>query len=346
MWKLPAYKMLVRLVRLAPWGLAYAFARLAGTLLVLLPNSRRDALRANLAVVYGTDVHDRRVRRSAKQAARHAMLNYVDLMRIGRADAQARARSAPVEGWPFFDEAHAQGKGVILVSAHLGPYDTIVQTLVLLRNVTVLIPMERIEPPKLLAYMQAQRGKLGITLEPIGPDTFHKMAAILREQGVVIVVSDRDIQGSGEPVEFFGRQVAMPAAAVLLALRTGAPLLGAFAHRDRNGVIHGRFTPPLALHTGAPGRPGGRSLRAELAAGLTEMAHLFEREIRRNPDQWVVMQPVFGQRGTPRLTPAGGLAAEPDQAPGRRAWLRPSWHGSARRERAVVSPGGRQEPRS
>jgi KDO2-lipid IV(A) lauroyltransferase len=261
-----------------------------------LPTERRKGLRANLAVAMDLPIDDPRVRKAGRAAMGHWLLNFVDLFRIGRADFPAMIRRAKVDGWNYFNEAFGLGRGVVLVSAHLGPYETIVQRL-LDMGIPVLIPVERIEPPELMDMVCAGRGARGLQVVPIGPDTFRAMASMLKQGGVVVVVSDRDLAGTGEPVCFFGRQVSLPSAAVLLALRTRAPLLGAFAHRDRLGRISGRFTPMLDLGQRTARQSDeklpARTPRSAVADGMKQVSALLEREIRRQPTQWVVLQPLF-----------------------------------------------------
>jgi lauroyl/myristoyl acyltransferase len=286
----------IALVRALPRPVAFHGGRLLGIGFSFLPTTRRRGLRANLAVAMDLPIDDRRVRKASRVAMGHWLLNFVDLFRIGRADFPAMIRRAHVDGWDLFNEAYALGRGVVLVSAHLGPYETIVQRLADM-GIEVLIPIERIEPPELLDIVCAGRVARGLRVVPIGPDAFRAMASMLKQGGVVVVVSDRDLAGTGEPVCFFGRRVTLPSAAVLLALRTGAPLMGAFAHRDRLGRISGRFTPVLDLGQRRARLPDGkmpaRTLRAAVAEGMKEVSALLEREIRRRPSQWVVLQPLF-----------------------------------------------------
>lgn len=303
MLKLPLYRVLVGLVALAPRSVSYMLARWCGALYSLVPTKRRAALRANLAVAMGLQTEDRKVRIASRMALRHWLLNFVDLLAVGRADFPSLIRRSKVDGWEHFNQAYAQGRGVVLVSAHFGPYDTLVQRLAV-RGVPVLIPVEKLDPPEFLDFMRARRGKLGMRLEPVGMKTFAVMAAFLKEGGVVVVVSDRDIQGNGEPAELFGRQVTLPTAGLLLALRTGAPLLGAFASRDRKSAIHGHFTAPFTFGLEPGARDGSRlpvrELRPAVRAGLRELTAMIEREVRKDPSQWVVLQPIFQAAGVER----------------------------------------------
>lgn len=284
----------IRLFRLLSWiacrlplGLLYAVAGLAARVLSLLPTVRRAALRENIAVAHGLLTDHPRVRLDARRAFWHAQLNYIDLLRLGRPGARERIMRIPIPPLAPIDEALARGKGLIMISAHLGNTDTLVQTLTV-RGYRVLVPTEGISPPELFAYMQAQREALGLRIEPIGPDTMRVMSAHLRSGGIVVILCDRDVQGTGITVSFFGREVALPGAAVLLALRTGAPVLGAFGFRHPNGSISGRFGGELTF---VKGRQGG--IRADLAAGMQDIAAMLEREVRRDPGQWVVQQPIF-----------------------------------------------------
>jgi KDO2-lipid IV(A) lauroyltransferase len=308
------FRILTALTCALPLGLCYSLARLAGTLLSLVPAGRRDAARANLAVVYGTNTRDRRVRRDARRALQHWMLNWVDLFRLERSDAPRMVREIYVPSLQPIDDALALGKGVILISAHLGSFDTVLNKLAV-RGDRVLVPVEQIEPLALMEYLREQRSRLGTRIEPIGPDTFRHLAAHLREGGIVVMVSDRDVQGTGQPVTFFGRIVSMPGAAFLLALRTGAPLLVAFGYRYEDNRITARVVTGAAIPLAGAGR---RSLRAELAAATQAWAAIVEREIRRDPGQWVALQPVFDSapaRQDVRPSPAPSDAPSAARAP-------------------------------
>ena len=74
----------------------------------------------------------------------------------------------------------------------------------------------------------------------------------LSDGGVIGLLCDRDIQGNGIEVEFFGERVRLPAGPATLALRTGATLVAAACYtgpgRDHFAVV----TPPI--DTDANGR--------------------------------------------------------------------------------------------
>lgn len=290
-WKLRANQAATRIVSSTPRKLSYVVARGAGRLMAFPPSARKQALTANIAVAHGLPESHARVRRDVRRAFQHAFLNYVDLFALERHDAPEMVDSIGVPDWTPFDVAEAKGKGIILFSAHLGNFDTVVQKLAM-RGKRVLIPVENIEPPDLLNAVRARRSSMGMTIEPVGPDTFTRMSRHVRSGGTVVIVCDRDIQGTGIPVTFFGRTVTLPQAAVLLALRTGAPLVGAFGFRFADNRIEGRLTPEIELWTTTDGARAA-SLRQAVDLGMKQMVSVIEREIRRDPGQWVMQQPVF-----------------------------------------------------
>jgi KDO2-lipid IV(A) lauroyltransferase len=99
------------------------------------------------------------------------------------------------------------------------------------------------------------------------------------------MLADRAITGVGERVPFFGRPALLPSAHVALALRTGAVLLPAFAHREGN-VLHAAFEPELELV-----RTGDRD--ADIRDGVRRWAAVLEPQIRVAPEQWSVFEPVW-----------------------------------------------------
>jgi lauroyl/myristoyl acyltransferase len=294
-------KLKVRALRLAtavtcmlPRSIGYDVARALGLLLAWLPTARRRTLMSNISAARGEPIGAPGVRRDVKRAFQHAMLNYVDLFRLARPDARAAVQRIVVEDWRPYDEANSRGKGVILVSAHLGNFDMVVQKLPL-HGARVIIPVEPVEPPELLLEIRRHRAALGTEIVPVGLDTFKLMSAHVRSGGTAVIVSDRDIQHTGYPVCLFGRPARLPQAAIVLALRTGAPVLGAFGYRHADNRITGRFaTMPEFGNAGSAIDGSTRmSFKDALASGMRALTAMIEREIARDPGQWVIQQPVF-----------------------------------------------------
>ena len=96
------------------------------------------------------------------------------------------------------------------------------------------------------------------------------------------ILADRAVTGVGERVQFFGREALLPSAAVVLSLRTGAPLVPSFAGRS-DGVLTASFEPPLEL-------PSTGDRDADVREGVQRFARVLERYVRSAPEQWTVFE--------------------------------------------------------
>jgi KDO2-lipid IV(A) lauroyltransferase len=145
---------------------------------------------------------------------------------------------------------------------------------------------EDLEPPALFAWFKAKRESIGIRIEPLDEHAGTVLLQTLKEGGVIGLLCDRDIQGNGIEVEFFGERVRLPAGPATLALRTGATLVAAACYsgpgRDHFAVI----TPPVVAER------HGR-LREDVTRVTQALAVELEGLIRRAPEQWHVLQPRF-----------------------------------------------------
>ena len=188
-----------------------------------------------------------------------------------------------IEGFEHIDAGLAQGNGVILALPHLGGWEWAGAAMAL-RGHRLLAVVENIEPPQLLSWFAEQRAAIGIDVVTLGPDVSRTVLRALRDNRIVCLLSDRDIEGDGVEVDFFGERTTLPGGPATLALRTGATLLPCAVYfrsdRDHLGVVR----PPI------PVVREGR-LREDIARITQVLAHELESLIRVAPEQWHLLQP-------------------------------------------------------
>lgn len=259
-----------------PDGAQVPLAELAGTVAYLARPAARRAVRANLRVV-APDRADTLVRRVFVEQAR----NYLEVFRIPHIAPEALLARIRVTGWEHLVQAHAEGRGVIVASAHLGPISLVGQMLVAHGYATVL-PVEEERSDFQRAVNRARRA-MGLQLVP----TSGALAVVraLREGKIFGVLADRAVTGVGERVPFFGRETVLPSVHVALALRTGAPIIPAFSGRSGGGLT-ASFEPRLELS-----RTGDHE--ADVLAGVRRWSGVLERSIRSAPEQWTVFEEMW-----------------------------------------------------
>jgi lauroyl/myristoyl acyltransferase len=164
-----------------------------------------------------------------------------------------------------------------MTSAHLGNIEVVLYAM-MLRGLVITIPVERVKPPELFAYISTLRTSKGLKLIPVdGPlvDLFRT----LRKGHVAGLAADRDITSTGQIANFFGYPAHLPDGHVRLALKTGAPLVVGFSCRNADYTYQATFLP--AFHPPPEGTEEER-----VTAGLKYIIAEMEKAIAQNPEQW------------------------------------------------------------
>jgi lauroyl/myristoyl acyltransferase len=261
------------------WG--WRLADLAGLVAYALGGGARAAVRANLAHVLGGPPPESTVR----AVFRHAARNYYDLLSLPRLSPAELQALVEVRGWEHLEAARAAGRGVLLVTAHLGSVSFVGQMFTH-GGCPSSVVVEPIRPPELLDLLLRLRGAHGSRVLPIGPSLLRTIVEALGHNELVALFSDRDVLGSGVEVEFFGTPTRLPGGAAGLGLRIGAAVLPGFTVRQPDGRHLMWLEPALALE-----RSG--DTRADVRLNTERIARSLEAAIRRYPEQWTVFQQVW-----------------------------------------------------
>jgi KDO2-lipid IV(A) lauroyltransferase len=248
-----------------------------------------EAILANTAQVLGLKLSHLEVDRTAREMVRQHARAWVDFFFYGqRPVEEALAQFAHIEGIEGFDATLAEGKGVILLTAHAGNFE-LGGILLRSRNLkvhAVYKPDHFQAVERLREGMRARGGVLGIPVDGLGFSTL-PLVKLLREGALVGMQGDRDFSLNGVPVPFFGREVPFPRGPWELAAMTGAPIITSFFYTDAERRFHAHFGAPIRVL-------GGRGEReASIAAGLRNYVAELEALIRRQPSQWYCFYPFW-----------------------------------------------------
>lgn len=178
-------------------------------------------------------------------------------------------------------EAHAEGKGVVFISCHVGNWELLARRIGLEGYPCGTVAREA-QDPRLTALLDESRRAAGVRVLWRGsPRLARDLLRLLRDGGFVGLLIDQDIDVQGYFVPFFGRPAFTPRAAGDLAVRTGAPMLFGCVHRLAPTVHRVTLRRIEAPRTGD---------REQDSHALTAAAtHAIEDEIRARPDEWVWM---------------------------------------------------------
>lgn len=280
-----AYLLLGRLSLRNLYGIAHFFGDRAYQ---FRRNARRDVL-ANMRQVMGPDASDAEVDRATREVFRNAARYYADLLSIPRMDPQRFwEEQLTIEGVPYLEDAVNSGRGTVVVSAHFGTPELVVQAMAA-KGFKVFSLTEPLQPQELSDFTMWLRSRHGHEFLPVGFRGIKEAILRLKSGGIVALLLDRDIGGNGEPVEFCGAMTTIPLGAVELAQRTGADLIPAWAWRIDGFRFRAMIGPPLELvHTG--------DFEADVRANAKSMLALFEEKLRSDPGQWAVLEAIWDRK--------------------------------------------------
>lgn len=285
----PVVRTAVRLLDVVPPGPVRWLARTIGAIGFAVARERRETLIENQRHLqpFASPAEHRR-------QARRTMMNLfdaaVDLWRLPTLRPGEFERMVAIEGSENMDAALAMGRGVIAVTAHLGPYELGGARLAF-AGYPIHAMVEQIDPETnaaLALYREATGMKLISRNAGIRP-----VLRLLKEQQVVVLAADRVVgEGSeGIAVEFCNGIRHVPTGPAVIALSTGAPIVVGHIARNPSGRTRYLVTlaPPILAE-------GTGDIMRDREALTRRVASELARVVMAHPDQWFVFQPEWVRR--------------------------------------------------
>ena len=282
-----------RLARVLPSSVAYPLADLAGEVWHRAAPGRRQLVTANLARVCeatGRPARGAPLRALVRAAFRNHARYYLELLRTPHYDPARIEELVEVPEWPLIQRPLSDG-AAILVSAHLGNFEPF-GVFLARHGLRPLSPIEVIEPRALFEFFAARRGGGGPELVAL-QHARRPLIERLRAGGIIAIIGDRDLDGTGHPVMMFGHPTTMPIGPAWLAVNQRAAILVGSCLRlgpDRFRTL-GELMP----------LPDSGDRRADVRLLVERIAARFERDIGSAPEQWWgAFQPFWPDLGRTR----------------------------------------------
>jgi KDO2-lipid IV(A) lauroyltransferase len=277
-----ALRGLIQAVRFLPGGYAGALAvgrGLGGLLWRAAPKRRAIALR-NLRIAFGDALDDAARERIGAESFRHFGMTALESIRFAfmpqaRVDALLRVDPA---AYDEFRALHAHGRGVLLVTGHVGNFEIMGRWLAGRGHELLALAREAADPGT-TELMIRMRARMGIRVVTRGQRLRPIYEGLARGASVAIIADQnaRDVT-----VPFFGHPTGTFDGPARIALKSGAPMMFFSCVRDGRGGFdvrsHGAVWPePTGDRAGDVTR-----LAAAMNARL-------ETIIRAHPEQWLWM---------------------------------------------------------
>ncbi len=260
----------------APKVLAYPLA--------LIMKNKRVMVRRHMRRALGSTATKGVLRVATRRAFESYLRYWIESFRLPSQTTHELSDGIQVPDYRHVEEGLRKGKGVILALPHLGGWEWAGFWIAAVKKLPITVVVEPIEPPQLFEWFARFRRELGMTVVPLGPAAGAEIAAALKRNEVVCLLSDRDISGGGVKVPFFGELTTLPGGPALMALRTGAPILPTAVYFATGESHIGVVRPPLDVS-----RVG--SVREDVKRITENLAQELEVLISAEPSQWHLFQP-------------------------------------------------------
>lgn len=267
--------------RALPEVAADRLGAILGWLLARVWRPRWKVVTAQLRTAF-PDADERWRLRVARRSYTHFGAEMVAWLRLGGARRAAIRERTRLIGGEILAEARERGRGVMLVSGHLGNWEVGTAGIVA-RGFAVDVVVARQRNPLFDSYLTGARERLGMRVV-LREDARAGVADALEAGRFVGIMGDQDARSAGVFVDFFGRPASTARGPALLALRSGA-LLATFHTVRRPG-----WRPRYDVHI-APVRLKAASelssRRARVAALTQAIAGALEGAVRTHPEQYL-----------------------------------------------------------
>ena len=244
----------------------------------VLPHLRRHAeINLRLAFPDASEAERARIRRGVFRNLGRLL---GEISQFPRLDRKRIESIVAYEGLENYLAAVARGRGVILLTGHIGCWELSVFAHSIYGHPMSFLKRNVDNPlvERLAEDYRSRFGNRGIDKK----NSVREILKTLKAGGVVGILADLNAsREEGVFVEFFGRQASTTAGVATLALRTGAAVVPGYLLWDEAARIHRlHFEPPIeTIDTG--------NQKEDVVANTQRYAAALEAVIRRQPDQWL-----------------------------------------------------------
>jgi len=198
-----------------------------------------------------------------------------------------------IEGREHLERALAQGKGVLVFSAHYGNWETLIPLLSPMGTLHVIARhLDNRLVDRRLTAVRTRMG--GIVIDKMG--AARPITRALKSGGIMAILIDQNVlRQEAVFVDFFGRQAATTPGLASFHILTGAPLVPVFC-LPRGRRFRFRILPPLEIPL------TGR--REEDVLKITGICtKMIEDQIRQAPEWWLWLHKRWNTRPAGETNP-------------------------------------------
>jgi KDO2-lipid IV(A) lauroyltransferase len=204
------------------------------------------------------------------------------------------AAQISVEGLEHLEAARARGRGVLVLTAHIGNWDVLGLWAAAKHPLTII--SKELRNRDLNRFWMEARARCGLKIVP-AHNSYRDCLRVLKRGELLGFILDQNMtRDEGIFVEFFGRPACTTPGLAMLSAHAQAPVLPAFLVRNADDTMTLKLLPPLD--------PPPDRQPETLKQATQAYTKVVEQIIRHHPGQWIWMhrrwrtQPPGGATGS------------------------------------------------
>ena len=272
----------------APWSTCRLVGAQFGLAFFHGSRTRRRIAIGNLRLAF-PHLGENQARQIARQSAQNFGISFCEFLHLRTASAQSIREYADIDGLEHIEKALAQGRGVVLPTAHFGAWEVMAARVTQEFPLTVIVRLTSNKALRDHILRVREAIDVGMILKTESPRASLK---VLRANGGLGVFPDQYAGREGVLMPMFGHETRVFTSPSRLALQARAPIVPAFAVRRKPWLSNGRVTikvsPGLYLHDIEYSNTGAARDEAVME-GTRYIQSETEKIIRQHPEQWLWM---------------------------------------------------------
>jgi len=235
------------------------------------------------AKIEGKDFSYDELRKMVKQSYYNFVKYLVDFFNIPKWTGNTVRKKVKVENIHCLDKTLSSGKGVIVLTAHLGNWELagVIASLLGYKINAIALPFETPKITKIIAGIRESKGVKVIFAGANLKSVFKAM----RKNEILAVLGDRVFTEKGVKIRFMGKLTLLPRGPATIAVKTGARMVAGFLVTEGDGY--------KLFFENIQGPPESMSEEEKILFLVRKGAEIIEKNILLYPNQWLNFSPMW-----------------------------------------------------
>ncbi len=245
-----------------------------GRLFYLIDKRHREIVLKNLALA---GYSEERARGLAQEVFMNLGLTLMEVMRTPWLSRRSLEKYVKCEGLEHLEKGLERGKGVIILTAHLGNWELLATWFAIMgyKMDVVVRDMDSPLAARLMEWMRTRHGHAMV----LKKRSMRRLLKTLSANGIAGILLDQNVaRVEGVFVDFFGTPACTNKGPAMLAAVSGAAVIPAFIHRENKRHIITIGPEIEVVRTG--------DKKSDALENTASFTAAIEKAVRRNPGEW------------------------------------------------------------